>query len=76
MDAQPKQRLDNFEPVSSNKITQPLLANPPPPILQQQQQQQKTNTVLSPEGGCPGQETSVCFAGMVVMAAGSRWGWI
>lgn len=75
MDAQPKQRLENFEPVSSDKITQPLLTNPPSPILQQQQQQ-KTNTVLSPEGGCPGQETSVCFAGMVEMAAGSWWGWI
>ena len=56
--------------MSSDKITQPLLINPPPAILQQQQQH--TNTVLSPEEGCPGQETSVCFAGMVVMGAG--WG--
>lgn len=57
--------------MSSDKITEPLLTNPPPPILQQQQ---KTNTVLSPEGGCPGQETSVCFAGMVVMGAGGGGG--
>lgn len=56
--------------MSSDKITQPLLTNPPPAILQHQQQ--NTNTVLSPEEGCPGQETSVCFARMVVMGAG--WG--